>query len=138
MFAAQLNEYLEDLQLDLEAREMRQPYSAAPETIYQQPTASEPYQEVVASVDADQVIVSPPPTRIEGPVVNRIEPLIAAARSRVPDAPPCDRSSRIETIGLRPSTSEPPCKSCPELLTQFGCWSDWPRNGNRFLLNPAR
>jgi hypothetical protein len=60
VFAAQLNEYLDDLQLDREAREMRQPYSAPAETLDHQPTVSAPYQEVVASVPADQVIVAEP------------------------------------------------------------------------------
>jgi len=71
VFAAQLNEYLDDLQLDREAREMRQPYSVPAETLYQQPTVSEAYQEVVASVPADQVIVTPPPTPIEVPAAER-------------------------------------------------------------------
>jgi hypothetical protein len=60
VFAAQLNEYLDDLQLDREAREMRQPYSAPAETLYHQPTVSNPYHEVVASVPAEQVIVPEP------------------------------------------------------------------------------
>jgi CheY-like chemotaxis protein len=79
VFAAQINEYLDDLQLDREAREMRQPYSAPAETLYHQPTVGDSYQEVVASVPEEQVIVSPPPTRIEAPVSERSMPAIDAA-----------------------------------------------------------
>jgi hypothetical protein len=71
VFAAQVNEYLADLELDREARELRQPYTAPAAALDDRPTVSKPYQEVVASVPEDQVIVSPPPTRIEGPTGER-------------------------------------------------------------------
>jgi hypothetical protein len=87
VFAAQINEYLDDLQLEREAREMRQPYSAPAEALYQQPTVNRPYQEVVASVPADQVIVppaapEPPPAPAQPtPAIVKEPPQVAASSS---------------------------------------------------------
>src|SRR3954466_814270 len=60
VFAAQINEYLEDLQLEAEAREMRQPYSPPAQLPHEQPTSSEPHHEIVAAVPAEAVILPDP------------------------------------------------------------------------------
>src|SRR3954468_9453073 len=65
VFAAQINEYLEDLQLEDEAREMRQPYSAPAQRLHGQPTVSEPHEQIIAAVPAEAVILPEPAADVE-------------------------------------------------------------------------
>jgi hypothetical protein len=111
VFAAQINEYLDRLQLEREAREMRQPHSAAVEPISNQPTASEPYQEVVASVPAQQVIV-PPAVVAAAPTASARPtppPAIVKEPPRAAPAAPNKAARPIEPHAKEPVRSvEPP------------------------------
>jgi len=117
VFAAQVNEYLDDLQLDREAREMRQPYSVAPtEAVEHEPTMSEPYQEVVASVPEDQVIVSPPPTRIEGPAERSTMPTYAPPTIVAEPAASTDAAPQRQPLIKPPSSVTEPAHATPSII----------------------
>jgi CheY-like chemotaxis protein len=120
VFAAQINEYLDDMQLDREARELRQPYTAPAETFYQQPSVTDAYQEVVASVSAEQVIGPLPTMPAEPPVAEQTTSTIEAnhtidaeptpAPTAVPPRPPLVRPAA--------STASPRSTTPPSILKE--------------------
>jgi hypothetical protein len=120
VFAAQINEYLDNLQLDREARELRQPYSAPAETLYQQPSVTDPYQEVVASVSAEQVIVPSPAMPTAPPVVEPSTPTIEADRTIVaePAAAPTAVPPRLPLVRPAASTALPRSSTPPSILKE--------------------
>jgi CheY-like chemotaxis protein len=101
VFAGQINEYLENLQLDREAREMRQPAVAAADALYTQPTVSE-----AASAPAKPVpAIAATPTATTRPTP---PPAIAKEPAQVADPP--------LITPARPSEEEPTAITTPPLI----------------------
>jgi CheY-like chemotaxis protein len=119
VFAAQVNEYLDDLQLDREARALRQPHSALVPSLNRQPMMTDPNQEVVASASTEKIIAPSPAIESTTPTIDGdsgidAEPAAAPAPARsatppsilkepAPTAAPSVMNPARPTEGPRPA-----------------------------------